>query len=81
MSELEIPERAWRAFGAEPLAGNNLEAAAPIIVATELRKFVAALREVSPVGDGTVLNPRLVVNTIADDLQRRADELDPDGMT
>ena len=56
-----------------------VRAAAPIIVAAELRSFVAALREMIPVAQGSTVDPQLVIDTIAGDLKRRADELDPEG--
>jgi hypothetical protein len=84
VSGLEIPERAWRAFDAEPLAGNNLEAAAPIIVADRLRKLADDYqRRADQIDVSTAVGP-FVRNAFARgaELARAdADELDPGGVT
>lgn len=92
MADLEIPDRARRAAreaydAALQKMGDVAEceemyavrAASSIIVAAELRSYVSALREMVPVAEGTVVAPQFIIDTIARDLQRRADELDPPG--
>ncbi len=66
MSELEIPGRAWNAADSKKTTWGAIKAAAPIIVAAELRRMAD---EAEAAGTDSMWGRR--------ELRYRADELDP----
>jgi hypothetical protein len=72
MSDLEIPDAAYEVAVRAPGQGAAVDAAAPLIVAAELRRLAKTWNSEIPVINSTYVRQALC---------QRADELDPEGLT
>lgn len=86
MSELKIPEAAYTAGAnayddADPDSGwsEAIDAAAPLIVAAELRQWTALLHERALYEEGA--GEQYGIRSVAHQLEYRIDKLDPQGLT
>lgn len=82
MSELEVPERAWKMAARKKDRLGAVRAASPIIIAAELRQLADELyelrRSIREADDRGIRSS--AIGEVITTLQQRADLLDPDGM-